>query len=314
MSGIEAIGINLPGLITQFINFGLFLVLLIVFLYRPVVRMLDQRSERIRDALAQAEEARQASARSGDEVQKALAEARDRAQQIVQQAEEVGRRMGSDARDQARLEAEGIVQRARLDIQLERDDAIDQVRREFADLAIVAAERRRGRNYLYLWVEEARHSAAFGQGAAMAWSKVFNHADAAPRQTGGIDLRVEAAEALCEYGNSAPAEQLLAGNANILSLHLAILRGQSRRGETIDAERLDFVAQCTSAGLGDWRYSYPRALLGATRQEILALVTETVEAAPPSAPGKFEWEGGMMSRFMQTKISTLKFSVTIWFS
>jgi len=141
VSGIEAIGINLPGLITQFINFGLFLVLLIVFLYRPVVRMLDQRSERIRDALAQAEEARQASARSGDEVQKALAEARDRAQQIVQQAEEVGRRMGSDARDQARLEAEGIVQRARLDIQRERDDAIDQVRREFADLAIVAAER-----------------------------------------------------------------------------------------------------------------------------------------------------------------------------
>ena len=135
----------------------------------------------------------------------------------------------------------------------------------------------------------------------MAWSKVFNHADAAPRQTGGIDLRVEAAEALCEYGNSAPAEQLLAGNANILSLHLAILRGQSRRGETIDAERLDFVAQCTSAGLGDWRYSYPRALLGATRQEILALVTETVEAAPPSAPGKFEWEGGMMSRFIQNE-------------
>ena len=95
MEILENIGFNLPGLITQFINFGLFLVLLIVFLYRPVVRMLDQRSERIRDALAQAEEARQASARSGDEVQKALAEARDRAQQIVQQAEEVGRRMGS---------------------------------------------------------------------------------------------------------------------------------------------------------------------------------------------------------------------------
>lgn len=141
MGGIEAIGINVPGLITQFINFGLFLLILSLVLYKPIVRMLDQRSEKIRESLAQAEQAQQQSARSEEEVQKALAEARDRAQQIVQQAQEVGRRMESDARDQARQEAEGIVERAREEIQRERDDAIDQVRREFADLAIVAAER-----------------------------------------------------------------------------------------------------------------------------------------------------------------------------
>lgn len=171
---------------------------------------------------------------------------------------------------------------------------------------IVGAERRRGRDYLYLWVEEARYAAAFGDGAAMAWSKVFNHPEAAPRFPGGIDLRVEAAEALCEFGNSAPAEALLDGNPYILSLHLAILRGQSARGETIDDQRLGFVAHCTGARLGDWRYSYPQALSGATRETIRALVTQATETAQGSgkaarAPVRTNLEDGMQSRFIQNE-------------
>jgi F-type H+-transporting ATPase subunit b len=165
---VEAIGINVPGLITQFINFGLFLIVLIVILYRPVLRMLDQRSERIRESLEAAERARQESARSEQQVQQALTEARERAQQIVAQAQEVGQRMESDAREQARREAEGIVERARVEIQRERDEAIEQVRREFADLAIVAAERVISRsldsNAHKALVEEVLQQANTGQG------------------------------------------------------------------------------------------------------------------------------------------------------
>ncbi len=142
----------------------------------------------------------------------------------------------------------------------------------------------------------------------MAWSKVYNHPDAAPRQPGGIDLRVEAAAALCEFANSAPAEQLLDANPLILGLHLAILRGQTGRGEKIDAERLDFVAHCAAMGLADWRYSYPRALVGATREVIMAFITQTAEAADDGdaaagapAPGRLVEEGGMNSRFMQNE-------------
>ena len=138
---MEAIGINLPGLIAQFVNFGLLLLLLGVLLYRPVLRILDQRAERIRESLEEAERARQESARSEEEVQRALGEARERAQQIVQQAQELGQRMGAEAREGARTEAEALIARARDEIQRERDDAVEQVRREFADLAILAAER-----------------------------------------------------------------------------------------------------------------------------------------------------------------------------
>jgi F-type H+-transporting ATPase subunit b len=43
--------------------------------------------------------------------------------------------------DRARQEAESFVERARSDIQRERDTAIQEVRANFGDLAITAAER-----------------------------------------------------------------------------------------------------------------------------------------------------------------------------
>lgn len=169
---------------------------------------------------------------------------------------------------------------------------------------IVAAERRQGRDYLYLWVEEARFAEVFGKGATMAWSKVFNHPDAAPRQPGAIDLRVEAAESLCAFGNSAPALHLLAANPLILSLQLAVLSAEHMAGGTIDAARLDFLSHCAGAGLGDWRYSYPRALLGASRAQILALVkdvaAENNQSAKSNKVERRDGEQKMTGRFRQS--------------
>jgi F-type H+-transporting ATPase subunit b len=50
-------------------------------------------------------------------------------------------RYREEERERARQEAEAFVARARDDIQRERDEAVEQVRRHFADLAILAAER-----------------------------------------------------------------------------------------------------------------------------------------------------------------------------
>ena len=138
---MEAIGFNIPGLISQFINFGLFLVLLSVVLYKPIIRMLDQRAERIRDALSEAERAREESARSGEEVHQALAEARERAQQIMQQAQETSRRQVEELLAQARQETEAIAERSREELRREAAEIIDRGRREVIDLSMVAAER-----------------------------------------------------------------------------------------------------------------------------------------------------------------------------
>lgn len=138
---MEAIGINLPGLITQLVSFVILFILLKIFLYKPILRMLDQRSERIRESLEAAERAQRESAESQQEVQAQLEAARAEGQQLVASAREVAERFREEETAKVRQEIEAERARAEANIQRERDAAIEQLRGEFAGLAIIAAER-----------------------------------------------------------------------------------------------------------------------------------------------------------------------------
>lgn len=135
------LGINLPGLIIQVINVALIILILRALLYKPVIRMLDRRSERIKESLEAAERQKQESLRAEEEVKKELDQARQEGQVLIGQATQIADRLKEEAREGARREAEAIINRARSEIQRERDEAVEQVRQQFADLTIVAAEK-----------------------------------------------------------------------------------------------------------------------------------------------------------------------------
>ena len=60
-------------------------------------------------------------------------------QEAVARAVRTGEEIRQKAQQEARPEAEAIIAKARLEIQQERDEAIDELRKELADLTIVAA-------------------------------------------------------------------------------------------------------------------------------------------------------------------------------
>ncbi|MDO8689883.1 MAG: F0F1 ATP synthase subunit B [Dehalococcoidia bacterium] len=139
MEAAEALGINLPGLVAQIINFSLLLGILSVVLYKPVLKMLEQRATRIRESLEGAEEIRREAERSEQQFQARLQEGRQEGQAIITQASKTGERLIEEARDKARQEAEAILTRARSEIETERDRALTQLRQAFADLTVLAA-------------------------------------------------------------------------------------------------------------------------------------------------------------------------------
>ena len=139
--GIADLGINLPVLIAQLVNFTILLIVLRLVAWGPITKMLDERSEKIRESLAAADQAKASVAESGRQAQEAMDAARREGQQLIAQAQEIGNRLQSDARTQAQSDAEAILVRARSEIQIERDAAIAGLRREFADLTISAAEK-----------------------------------------------------------------------------------------------------------------------------------------------------------------------------
>ena len=139
--GISALGFNLPALIAQLVNFALLLVLFSVLLYKPLLKVLDERRRRIQEGLEASEEAKRRLAQTEQEVANELDRARQEGQALISQAQQISARIQEEARQAARTEAEQLLERARAEIQLERDGAIAELRREFADLTIRAAER-----------------------------------------------------------------------------------------------------------------------------------------------------------------------------
>ena len=138
---LETLGIHFPSLAIYLVNFLLVLLLLYLFAYKPILRLMDQRAERIRESLEAADTARQEAASSQEAIQEQVTEARREGQRIMDQAREASERFRTEERDKARQEAEAFVERAKEDIARERDTALQEVRASFGDLAITAAER-----------------------------------------------------------------------------------------------------------------------------------------------------------------------------
>ncbi len=139
--GITDIGINVPVLVAQIVNFTVLLIVLRLVAYKPILRMLDERSRRIREGLAAAEESKEQATEANRTAQEQIDRARQEGQSIIAQAQQVSVRLQEESRAQATAQAEAILERALNEIALERDGAIAELRREFADLTIAAAEK-----------------------------------------------------------------------------------------------------------------------------------------------------------------------------
>ncbi len=166
--GIAALGFNLPGLIAQLINFGVLLVILRLFLYPPLMRVLDERKRRIQEGLERAEQAVEQAQASEGEAKRIMEEARAEAREAVARSQETALRLREELEQRARIDADRIVTRAREEIAIERDQAIELLRGEFADLTIAAAERVIGqsldRDAHQRLIDEVIVSSAFGRG------------------------------------------------------------------------------------------------------------------------------------------------------
>ena len=138
---ISALGFNLPALIAQLINFLLLLLIFRMLLYKPLLKMLDERKKRIQEGLDASDEAKRRLSQTEQEVAKELEKARQQGQEQIAQAQQIAARIQEGARQGARQEADQLLARAKNEIDLQRDSAIAELRREFAGLTITAAER-----------------------------------------------------------------------------------------------------------------------------------------------------------------------------
>jgi F-type H+-transporting ATPase subunit b len=138
---MAALGLDPLLLLWQALAFGLLVFLLYRFAYKPILNMLDQRAERIRESIAQAEQIKRDLAEAQRRGEEEMARARRDAQELLQNARTASERTIAAARDEAQHQREKMLEEARAQITNETERAKIELRREVGRLTILAATR-----------------------------------------------------------------------------------------------------------------------------------------------------------------------------
>ena len=123
------------------IIFAIVFFILAKFGFPVITGMVEKRAKRIDDAISAARKAEDAIAHLNQEKERIISETRAEQNLLKTEAVQERDRMIAEAQNQARIEAQKIIEDARQKIWEERDAALRDVRREVALLSLAIAEK-----------------------------------------------------------------------------------------------------------------------------------------------------------------------------
>jgi F-type H+-transporting ATPase subunit b len=141
MENLAKLGLNLSWLIAQVINFILILLILRAFAYKPILKLLADRKQKIQDSLEYAEKVKADAAAQQAEFEKRIEAARREASQATQSATQVAEKEKERILAEARDEARQIVEQARGQLDYERKQMMSELREQVVNLSLLAAQR-----------------------------------------------------------------------------------------------------------------------------------------------------------------------------
>ena len=133
------LGIDWVRLVLQIVNFLILLFLLQRLLFKPVLRLMDNRASKIRESIDEAHRMQ----KLADEIRQMNEKERENskrdANEILENARRMAEQYNASERERTAKELDLFKQRTMDDIELERQRAVADVRRVAVDLAIDAA-------------------------------------------------------------------------------------------------------------------------------------------------------------------------------
>ena len=123
----------------QILNFLILVAILRALCYKPVVRMIKAREDKIAESLAKADSDVAEAESLKKDYQAQLAEAREKAQAIVDKAEKVAASNREASIQDTKREIEQMKKAAQAEIQRDRERAADQLKKEIVALSLLAA-------------------------------------------------------------------------------------------------------------------------------------------------------------------------------
>lgn len=139
-------GINeklIPSWLSFVVQFAALIVLLIVifiFAYKPIKKMLNKRAEFIENNIKEAEEKNASATVNQKESQEMLLASKKEASDIIEKANNQAEINRQAVLQETRLEVEKMKKQAEIDIETSKQEALKQIHNEMVDVALSASE------------------------------------------------------------------------------------------------------------------------------------------------------------------------------
>lgn len=127
--------------IFTFINIIVLYFILKKILFKPVTKFMDNRTNKIQDALNMAEEAKQKVEELKIEYDAKLKEAKQEGQVILDDYKKMADKAYEKIIADARKEADMIIQNTKTELEIEKQQVISKVKEEMADLVLATTEK-----------------------------------------------------------------------------------------------------------------------------------------------------------------------------
>ena len=136
----------IPGLmIWTLVSFGLTLIVLKRYAFGPIQKVIDERRERIRQSIEEADRVREEARNLLAENRRLIAEGKAQAEEILAEARRVGDAQRQRTIAEAHADLERRLEENRKSIEAENQRLVEQVRREVVELTLLAAEKVTGK-------------------------------------------------------------------------------------------------------------------------------------------------------------------------
>lgn len=141
MEILDEFGINGWLLAAQVVNFLILLFILKRFFYKPLLKVLDERKQKIAQSLKNADEIEKTLAKTEEDREKRLDKATEEAKQIITDATSSATQIIEEAHTKASLDIEEMIKKGQAALEVEREKLHQQIKSELSEIVGIALEK-----------------------------------------------------------------------------------------------------------------------------------------------------------------------------
>lgn len=141
MEFFHAFGVSWKSLLAQFVNFAILLVILQKLAYKPLLKFMEERNQRIAKGVEEAKEAQKALQSTREEQERLLAQARKEATELIDAARKSADAQAASIVAQAKAEVSKVIAQGKVSLQQERERMLQEVKKDVIGMVITSAEK-----------------------------------------------------------------------------------------------------------------------------------------------------------------------------